>query len=410
METQALDHRKLYRLPWSLPDNVISWLEPTKQCNIACDGCYSANQTGSHKSLDQIRQDLDVFERYRQTDAVSITGGDPLTHPEIVEVVRIIAARKLKPVLNTNGLALTVETLRALKAAGLAGFTFHVDSLQNRPGWKNKTEVELNALRQQYADMVAEVGGLSCAFNATVYEKTLPMIPEIVAWAQRNPDRVHVVVFIAFRTTSEDGRFDYYAGDKKIESRELVYYGGRPERTDITSREVAAVIQKRFPGYQPAAYLNGTEKADSLKWLMALVVNDGEEIIGSVGPKLIELMQVFHHLRHGRYLGYSTPKTMTHGKALFWLAALDRGVRRLFKRWFLKVLRNPLRLFKPLYVQSIMIIQPIDMMADGRTSMCDSCPDMTVHNGELVWSCRLEERLLFGQWVRPVAKRTDAKL
>lgn len=31
-----------------------------------------------------------------------------------------------------------------------------------------------------------------------------------------------------------------------------------------------------------------------------------------------------------------------------------------------------------------------------------SCPDMTVHQGELVWSCRLEERLRFGQWMRPV--------
>ena len=77
----AVDHRQLYRLPWSATDNVIAWLEPTKQCNISCDGCYSANVAGSHKSLDQIRADLDVFERLRRTDAVSIAGGDPLTHP-----------------------------------------------------------------------------------------------------------------------------------------------------------------------------------------------------------------------------------------------------------------------------------------------------------------------------------------
>ena len=34
-----LDHRRLYRLPWSLTDNVIAWLEPTKECNIHCEGC-----------------------------------------------------------------------------------------------------------------------------------------------------------------------------------------------------------------------------------------------------------------------------------------------------------------------------------------------------------------------------------
>ena len=52
-----------------------------------------------------------------------------------------------------------------------------------------------------------------------------------------------------------------------------------------------------------------------------------------------------------------------------------------------------------------MIIQPIDMMADGRTSMCDGCPDVTVHGGELVWSCRLEERLLFGAWLHATPRK-----
>ena len=165
---KKLDHRKLYRLPWSVTDNVISWLEPTKECNIYCDGCYSANAKGSHKSLAQVSADLDVFEKFRQTDAVSVAGGDPLVHPQIVEVVRMIAARGLKPVVNTNGHGLTPALLRGMKGAGLAGFTFHVDSLQTRPGWKGATEIELNDLRQQYADQVAEVGGLSCAFNSTL--------------------------------------------------------------------------------------------------------------------------------------------------------------------------------------------------------------------------------------------------
>jgi len=35
--------------------------------------------------------------------------------------------------------------LRDLKNAGVVGFTFHVDSRQNRPGWKGKNETELNS-------------------------------------------------------------------------------------------------------------------------------------------------------------------------------------------------------------------------------------------------------------------------
>jgi len=58
-----------------------------------------------------------------------------------------------------------------------------------------------------------------------------------------------------------------------------------------------------------------------------------------------------------------------------------------------------------------MIIQPVDILADGRMNMCDACPDITVHEGELVWSCRLEERKAHGGFARgvPRAKREAAK-
>jgi hypothetical protein len=318
--------------------------------------------------------------------------------------VRLVARKGLKPVLNTNGLALTPKLLGQLKLAGLRGLTFHVDSLQRRPGWTGKSELELNELRQQYADMAAAAGGLSCAFNATVYEKTLDSVPEIVAWAARNPDRVQVVVFIAFRSTTEDGRFDYYAGDRKVETRELSYRGGRPERIDIDAREIASAIRSRFPGFQPSAYLNGTEKADAFKWLLTVALNDGKGIVGSLGPKTVELAQMMNHLFSGRYLGYVSPDAMRWGKAMLPLAAVDSSLKSAAKTWLGRAVRSPAKLLQPLFMQSIMIIQPVDVMADGRTSMCDGCPDMTVYEGELVWSCRLEEKMEFGQWMRPVPK------
>ena len=86
-----------------------------------------------------------------------------------------------------------------LKAAGLDGLTFHVDSRQGRPGWRDKTELQVNELRTEYAELVASVGGLGCSFNSTVYEDTLAQVPDIVEWAGRHIDKVHTVVFICFR-------------------------------------------------------------------------------------------------------------------------------------------------------------------------------------------------------------------
>jgi hypothetical protein len=51
-----------------------------------------------------------------------------------------------------------------------------------------------------------------------------------------------------------------------------------------------------------------------------------------------------------------------------------------------------------------MIIQPVNFEADGRQDMCDSCPDITVHEGRLVWSCRLEELKEYGDFVTTIAK------
>ena len=140
----TLDHRELYRLPWTLPDNAISWLEPTSACNLACDGCYRENVKDSHKPLTQVREELAAFRRLRNSDGISIAGGDPLMHPDIVEIVREVRALGMKPILNTNGARLSKELLRELKQAGAYGFTFHVDSKQGRPGWRGKNEIELN--------------------------------------------------------------------------------------------------------------------------------------------------------------------------------------------------------------------------------------------------------------------------
>ncbi len=398
--TAQLEHRSLYRLPWSLPDNAISWLEPTAACNLYCEGCYRANDPKGHKTLDEIANDLDVFTRLRRADGISVAGGDPLTHPQAVDIVALIAERGLKPILNTNGLALNLALLKEMKRAGLKGLTLHIDSKQTRPHWRGKTEVELNDLRLEYAEMIAKVGGLSCAFNSTVYEDTLDSVPDIVAWGEKHIDIVQVLVFIAFRAAMIDGAFDYYVGGRKIDFSDVRYAGRKDRRIDIQSTDIVEVIQARFPDFQPCAYLNGTEKPDSFKWLLTGRLGTKGKIHGYTGPRFMEVAQTAHHLRHGRYLAYTSPRAHRRGRSMLALSPLDRGIAQTARHY----LRNPLRAIQRLYFQSIMIIQPIDILPDGRQNMCDSCPDMTVWNGRLAWSCRLEEPLQYGGFVQTVPR------
>jgi hypothetical protein len=70
-----------------------------------------------------------------------------------------------------------------------------------------------------------------------------------------------------------------------------------------------------------------------------------------------------------------------------------------------QMISKPRTIMQPAYIQSFMIIQPVNFESDGRQDMCDSCPDITVHDGKLVWSCRLEELNKYGAFVQTVRKK-----
>ncbi len=400
--SDVVNHKDLYRLPWSLPDNAINWLEPTGMCNLACDGCYRQNEPDSHKTLEVIRKELDTFNRLRRTDGVSIAGGDPLVHPQIEEIVRMIASDGQKPVINTNGLALTREKLSALKKAGVSGFTFHIDSGQNRPHMKGKTEIELNDLRLSYAEMLADAGGISCAFNATVYDHTLKDVPAIVEWGQKHIDIVNILVFIAFRGAPIHQGYEYYVGGKKIDVSPVMYAVNAERKVGIMSTDIVKEIRKVYPDFMPSAYLNSTERPDHFKWLLTMRIGTADRIYGYAGPKFMELGQTLHHLTRGRYLAYTAPKVLGRGRSMLLLSPVDDGLARTARAYLHHAVHSPSVLLKKLHLQSVMIIQPADFMPSGALGMCDGCPDITVYDDRLVWSCRMDELVRFGDWMRAV--------
>ena len=402
---QPLNHLDYYRLPWNFADNGISWLEPTTDCNLRCEGCYRDPTGPGHKTLEEVRADLEVFKKLRKSDCMSIAGGDPLVYPQIVELVRMIRDMGWKPVVNTNGLALDELLCRELKKAGVFGFTFHIDTSQKRPKANASTEAELNDLRLHYAKMLAEVGGIACSFNATISDKTVHEIPEMVRWAQQHADIVHTMVFILFRSPSLTGNFEFFANGEKIEMNSTYKESEWGGESYLMAPEIVEKIREADPMYEPAAYLNGTANPNSLKWLLAnRIVYDGKSM-GYVSPRFMELIQTINHLFTGTYLAYAEPKSVAKGKlAAFFGGLADKKMRRIFLNILKASFVNPLKLFKSAYIQSFMIIQPVNFETDGRQDMCDSCPDITVHDGKLVWSCRMEELNDFGAFVQTVPK------
>ena len=323
----VLSKRNLYRFPWSGNDNPIGWLEVTDKCNTYCRGCYRINGMQGHKSLEQIKEEITLLKKWRNCDNISIAGGEPLIHPNILDIIAYIRSLKMKPLILTNGIRLENDRpfMEAIKKAGAVGFTFHIDSEQNRPHWKGKTETELFELRQYYADTVHDIGGLFASFGMTVYPGNLDFVPQMVRWANKNIDRVHGLVLIGFRNVTMDGDYNYFAMGKQVDLK-TSYVADNSDESYLTSTDVYNKIKESFPHYETSAYMGGSQTEDKITWLVSAQLGSRHKMYGSVGARVMELFQVFHHLQHGTYVIYSPSNKIP--KIAFLLGLLDKGVRQ----------------------------------------------------------------------------------
>ncbi len=387
-----IDRTRMYKFPWSKADNPGAWVEVTDECDLSCPGCYRHRLEG-HRSLEEVKNDILLCQRLTNCGRISIAGGEPLIYPEIVEVVDFIHRNRMQPVIFSNGKNLSRELGAELRKAGLHQIFFHVDSGQDRPGWKGTSESGLNDLRQFYADMIWDLGGVQCGFNVTVTRKTLPEVPSILEWVRRNIPKVQNVSLIALRGLDLSEGKRYMAGGKFIDTSLWQSASSDGREISMTSEEIYEIVERSFAETRPSAYLSGTARPETHKFLIVLYLGSPRKIYGTIGAKLVELNEAWTHFRKGRYMaGFPRPRI---GKKIFLLAGLDREVRKALFSYLGTALRSPARLFDPVYIQCINIQQPNEIL-DGEVNLCDGCLNQMAYHGNLIPSCQLDEFRLYG--------------
>jgi cyclic pyranopterin phosphate synthase len=107
----------------------------TSKCNLNCFYCHREgySKLGGRESLsvEQIDRLCSIISEYK-IKAVKITGGEPLLHPKILEIVERFSAESTLNDLSlvTNGILLE-KMARGLKKAGLQRLNIGLDSLCN---------------------------------------------------------------------------------------------------------------------------------------------------------------------------------------------------------------------------------------------------------------------------------------
>ncbi len=382
---------RLYRFPWSRTDNPGGWVEVTDACDMSCAACYRHRLEG-HRPLAEIQEEILLHRQERNCDRIAIAGGEPLLYPDIVSVVEFIARQGMKPMILTNGVRLTRDLAETLRKAGLVQFYFHIDSGQRREGWTGKSESDLNALRQYYADLCWDTG-VQCGYNTTIYPATLKAIPDIVAWCRRNVQKVQHLSLIAFRALPLGPGRTYLVGGRPADLSGFHATSTNADDMAITTDQMLGILQASFPDLHPAAYLNGTSAQQTRKFMVMVTLGSQRGVFGSVGGITLELDQIFHHLRYGRYsASMENPRI---GKKVFFLSPIDRRIRNAFGHWLLAWLRHPHMFLESVFTQAINLQQPNEIV-DGLQNLCEGCVNMMAYKGKWIHSCQLDEYRILG--------------
>jgi len=106
---------------------------------------------------------------------------------------------------------------------------------------------------------------------------------------------------------------------------------------------------------------------------------------------------VANHLFNGNVYGLHADAQAP--KIAFLLGVFDKELRKIHANYWRTFCAIRSVCFNRSTSRAFGIVQAPDILEDGRQDMCDSCPDMTVWDGKLVHSCRMEEWRLYGSYV-----------
>src|SRR5437899_4232697 len=108
---------------------LLAHIIPTRKCNLACGYCNEYDDFSPPIPADVMLRRIDRLA-YLKTAIVTISGGEPLLHPEIETIIQRIRRHGMIAGMITNGYLLTPKKILALNEAGLDHLQISIDNIQ----------------------------------------------------------------------------------------------------------------------------------------------------------------------------------------------------------------------------------------------------------------------------------------
>ena len=107
---------------------VMAHIIPMRRCNLSCAYCNEYDDHSKPVAIETMYRRLDRLAELG-TSIVTISGGEPLLHPDLDLMIARIRRRGMIAGLITNGYLLTAERIGRLNRAGLEHLQISIDNL-----------------------------------------------------------------------------------------------------------------------------------------------------------------------------------------------------------------------------------------------------------------------------------------
>ena len=108
---------------------MLAHLVVTRFCNLDCAYCSEFDKVSKPVPLAELKARIDALAALG-TRIVTLTGGEPLTHPEHAAIIAHVRRRGMVATTITNGFLLTAGEIEALNAAGLQAMQISIDGIK----------------------------------------------------------------------------------------------------------------------------------------------------------------------------------------------------------------------------------------------------------------------------------------
>jgi MoaA/NifB/PqqE/SkfB family radical SAM enzyme len=108
---------------------VLAQIVPIRRCNLSCSYCNEFDRSSQPVPLSEMLARIDKLAALG-VSIITISGGEPLLHPQLEEMVRRIRSHGLIATLISNAYLFSARRIRALNDAGLDYLQISIDNVE----------------------------------------------------------------------------------------------------------------------------------------------------------------------------------------------------------------------------------------------------------------------------------------